>query len=92
MLATAETLREWLLKENKSHLRLVNITDAFATPKFTAYIRQLGKDTKHIPVKGAVVGITGAKKVLLMGYNRLLGGAMKPFDDEESAKDYLVGS
>jgi len=90
MLQTAENLRDILITDQKPHLRLVNITDAFATTKFTAYIRQLGKDTKDIPVKAAIVGITGAKKVLLMGYNRILGGAMRPFDDEEAAKDYLV--
>jgi len=90
MLQTAKNLREFLINNQADHLRLVNISDAFATPKFTSYIRQLGKDTGHIPVKAAIVGITGAKKVLLMGYNRLLGGAMRPFDDESAAKDYLV--
>ncbi|MAE85518.1 MAG: hypothetical protein CMB80_22475 [Flammeovirgaceae bacterium] len=90
MLSTAESLRDVLLNDNKEHLRLVNITEAFATTKFTNYIRQLGKDTKHIPTKAAIVGITGAKKVLLLGYNRILGGAMRPFDDEETAKEYLV--
>lgn len=90
MLNTATTLKELLLSENKAHLRLINISDAFATTRFTNYIRQLGKDTKHIPTKAAIVGITGAKKVLLLGYNRILGGAMRPFDDEETAKEYLI--
>ena len=90
MIAKAESLREFLLSDPGFHLRLVNITDTPATRQFTSFIRQLGKETKHIPVKAAIVGITGAKKVLLSGYNRLLGGAMKPFDDEETAKEYLV--
>ncbi|WP_258099246.1 hypothetical protein [Marinoscillum pacificum] len=90
MLNTAENLRSMIMKDEKEHLRLVNITEAFATTKFTNYIRQLGKDTKHIPTKAAIVGITGAKKVLLLGYNRILGGAMRPFDDEDTAKEYLV--
>ncbi|MFY0598815.1 MAG: hypothetical protein JXR03_04030 [Cyclobacteriaceae bacterium] len=90
MLDTAQELKNWLLSHEEFHLRLVNISDAFATPKFTSFIRELGKETKHIPVKAAVVGITGAKKVLLMGYNRLLGGAMRPFETEEEAKEYLV--
>jgi hypothetical protein len=90
MLDTAAHLREFLLSDPGFHLRLVNISDTPATRKFTAYIRELGKETKHVPVKGAFVGITGAKKVLLSGYNRLLGGAMRPFDDEETAKEYLV--
>ncbi|MEP1033842.1 hypothetical protein [Ekhidna sp.] len=90
MLETATSLREYLISSPGHHLRLVNITNTPATRKFTAYIRELGKETKDVPVKGAVVGITGAKKVLLSGYNRLLGGAMRPFDDEEVAKEYLV--
>ena len=90
MLETAKSLRSYLLSNPGYHLRLVNISDTPATRKFTAYIRELGKETKHIPVKAAIVGITGAKKVLLSGYNRLLGGAMRPFDDEETAKEYLA--
>jgi len=90
MLETASSLRAFLLSDPGEHLRLVNISDTPATRKFTAFIRELGKETKHIPVKAAIVGITGAKKVLLAGYNRLLGGAMRPFDDEETAKQYLV--
>ena len=90
MLDLAKSLREYLLSNPTYHLRLVNITDTPATRKFTTFIRQLGRETKHIPVKAAIVGITGAKKVLLAGYNRLLGGAMKPFEDEETAKEYLV--
>lgn len=90
MLATASSLRDYLLANPHDHLRLVNISETPATRRFTAYIRELGKETKHIPVRAAIVGITGAKKVLLSGYNRLLGGAMRPFDDEETAKEYLV--
>lgn len=91
MLETAASLKEYLLSDPGHHLRLVNITDTPATRKFTAYIREMGKQTKDVPVKAAIVGISGAKKVLLSGYNRLLGGAMRPFDDEGTAKDYLIG-
>lgn len=90
MLATAKELKDFLLSDPGHHLRLVNISDTPATRKFTAFIRELGKETRHVPVKGAIVGITGAKKVLLSGYNRLLGGAMRPFDNEETAKEYLI--
>ena len=92
MLSLAGSLRQFLMKEPEHHLRLVNISKTPATRKFTAYIRQLGNDTKHLQVKAAIVGITGAKKVLLTGYNRLLGGAMRPFEDETTAKEYLVGN
>ena len=90
MLELAGSLRTYLLSNPNFHLRLVNISNTPATRKFTTFIRQLGKETKHVKVKAAIVGITGAKKVLLAGYNRLLGGTMKPFEDEETAKEYLV--
>ena len=90
MLEMAASLRKYLENGPGFHRRLVNISDTPATRKFTSYIRQLGKDFKDVPVKAAIVGITGAKKVLLSGYNRLLGGSMRPFDDEKDAKQYLV--
>lgn len=90
MIETASQLKEWLLNERKYHLRLVNISETFAQPRFAEFIRKLGKDTKDIPAKAAVVGITGAKKVLLMGYNRIMGNSLKPFDTEEEALAYLV--
>jgi len=90
MLQMAASLRQYLESSPDFHLRLVNISDTPATRRFTSYIRQLGKDFKDVPVKAAIVGITGAKKVLLSGYNRLLGGSMRPFDDEETAKKYLI--
>ena len=90
MLNLAKSLREHLLSNPQFHLRLVNITNIAATRKFTSFIRQLGRETKHIPVKAAIVGITGAKKVLLASYNKLLGGAMRPFENEDAAKEYLV--
>lgn len=90
MLELANSLRNYLLSNPAFHLRLVNITDTPATRKFTTFIRQLGRETKHIEVKAAIVGITGAKKVLLSSYNKLLGGSMRPFEDEETAKEYLV--
>ena len=92
MLELAGSLRTYLLSNPNFHLRLVNISNTPATRKFTTFIRQLGKETKHVKMKAAIVGITGAKRVLLAGYNRLLGGTMKPFEDEETAKEYLVAT
>ncbi|WP_258105534.1 hypothetical protein [Marinoscillum sp. MHG1-6] len=91
MIAIASDLRQWLIKEGRPHLRLVNISEAYATQNFNKVIRQMGEETKHIPFKGAIVGVTGGKKALLLIYNRILGGKLKPFDTEEEAKAYLVG-
>lgn len=40
--------------------------------------------------KGAILGVSGLKRVLLDGYNQFIGGDLEPFESEEEAKDYLV--
>lgn len=91
MIQTARALKNHLLAERKPHLRLVNITGAYAKPRFSKFIRHMGEETKDIPFKGAIVGVTGGKKALLMIYNKILGGAFRPFDTEAEAKEYLIG-
>ena len=82
--------KEIILNDNKEHLQLSNFNKSFATSNFMKVANEFGKETKHLTKKGAILGITGAKKVLLKGYNALTGGILKPFDEEEEAKKYLV--
>lgn len=79
-----------ILRDNKLHLQLINISDAFTTSGFMKVAREFEKKTKSLIKKAAIVGVTGVKKDLLEGYNLILGGKMKPFDTETEAKDYLV--
>ena len=88
-----ETLKEAeavMLAENKLCMQLINISNAFATPNFMKIGNEAGKRVKHLTLKSAVVGVTGAKKVLLNGYNALTGGKMKAFETEEEAKEFLI--
>jgi hypothetical protein len=78
------------LQENKRRLQLSNLTGVFAVPEFMEKVQEAGKKTKHLTIKSAVVGITGAKKLLLNTYNALTGANLKAFDDEDSAKEWLV--
>lgn len=78
------------IQENKRRLQLTNITGIYAVPEFMEKVQEAGKKTKHLTIKSAVVGITGAKKLLLNAYNTFTGANIKAFDDEESAKEWLV--
>lgn len=84
-----ETVKKSLL-ENKRRLQLSNLTGVFAVPEFMSKVNEAGKKTRHLTIKSAVVGITGSKKLLLNGYGALTGINIKAFDDEESAKEWLV--
>jgi len=54
--------------------------------------KEVAKDTPKLATKRAIVGINSpSRKVLLQAYNLILGkDAIKPFDDLEKAKDFLV--
>jgi len=90
ILKTIDEASAKALQENKVRLQLSNLTGVFAVPEFMDKVKEAGKKTKHLTSKSAVVGITGAKKLLLNTYNVFTGANMKAFDDEESAKEWLV--
>ncbi|HBH47012.1 MAG TPA: hypothetical protein DDX98_00125 [Bacteroidales bacterium] len=90
MIEAVKKAESILLLENKPQLVLANLSNAFATPGFMEVNNTVSKNIKHLIEKGAVVGITGAKSILLKGYNLIIGGKMNPFSTEEEAKDYLV--
>lgn len=81
-----------ILQENKPYLTLTNISEAFATKGFLKQAGKLGERTGHLTIKGAIVGVSGGKRVLLNVFNRLFAGkkGLKPFDSEKEAMEYLV--
>lgn len=81
---------EFALRENRPLLRLSNMTDVYAVREVVEKAKYCGERTKHLTLKRAAIGITGAKKVLLNAFNRFTGNGTKAFDSIESAKDWLV--
>lgn len=79
-----------ILEDNKLHLQLTNILDAFATPGFMAAAKKFGKKTNPLTDRSAIIGITGVKVLLLRSYNFVSGEKLKDFKTIEEAKDYLV--
>lgn len=54
--------------------------------------KEINENYGHKISKRAVLGITGIKKILLAGYNKVSGKGVKaiPFDTKEEALEYLV--
>jgi hypothetical protein len=90
MIETLNQVEQIILSDNKPHLQLINISDAFATPGYMAAAKIFGKKTQSLTSKSAIVGITGVKALLLRSYNLVSGGKLKAFGTEEEAKEYLV--
>ena len=78
------------LQENKRRLQLTNLEGVFAVPEFMNRVKEAGKKTRHLTIKSAVVGVSGTKRLLVNTYNLFTGANMKAFDDEASAKEWLV--
>ncbi len=81
---------DFALKEGRPMLRLSNMTNVFAVSSVVEKAKQSGKRTKHLTIKRAAVGITGAKRVLFNAFNRFTGNNARAFDDLEEAKEWLV--
>lgn len=80
-----------LQAESRDILTLANFTDTYASDEILKYLT--GPDSKMASKKikkSAVLGVTGIKKIFLNMYNLVSHTAAKPFDDLESAKEYLV--
>lgn len=90
MIETLNQVEDIIVSDNKLHLQLINISDAFATPGFMAAAKSFGKRTHHLTERSAIVGISGVKALLLRSYNSVSGKKLKAFDTEEEAKEYLV--
>ncbi len=91
MIIILKKAQQIIIQENKEYLQLVDMSNAHATSKYMKEAKLVATETPKLAIKRAIVGITPIKKVILTGYNFIIGGiGLKPFDNLEEAKDYLV--
>ena len=90
LIATAYKVVDYLLNLNRPTLQLTNITGIYFTPKIMELLTKLTPRVEHLIIKDAVIGITGAKRILFHTYNAIVRGNAKAFDDEQAAKEWLV--
>ncbi len=82
--------KEFVLAAGNNLLVLVDIRNSYGDSKITKRLKQDGKLEKPQIKKEAVVGISGAKEILLKGINLFSNIGITPFKDLEEAKDWLV--
>ena len=69
---------------------LANFTGTYIGKEYFKLAKKYGVEYKHVTRKGALVGITGVKKILTRAFNAFTGTNVKIFDTEEEAKEYLI--
>jgi hypothetical protein len=72
-------------------LVLTNYEGTRATPEYMHRVRELGRDVFDKKFRrGAVLGITGLKRIILKGYISFTGHKIRAFDSEAKAIEWLV--
>ncbi len=87
-----KTLKEAvsMAAETEGPLRtLIDISNASGSPEWLEESKKQGKEIRDKAEKTAIIGVTGIKKILLMGYNTVVGGRVKPFNSKDEALAYL---
>jgi hypothetical protein len=90
MLKQLEYGTDVILKEKDKILYLGIFTDTIIFPAFMEKANSYGKDTDKKLIKGAIVGVSGMKSMLLNTYNMLTGSKMKALSSENEALSYLT--
>ena len=72
-------------------LALINFEGTYASPGFMKEARRLYTQVfDHKIMKGAVLGVSGVKKIILTSYNFFARQKIVPFNTREKAVEYLV--
>jgi len=71
-------------------LMLVDITGSYVYGETLDALKKAGKLTKEITKKEAIVGVTGAKKIMLKITQMFTGMQLRPFDTIDQAKEWLT--
>ena len=89
-----QTLDESISEEVASPTKvlvLANFAGSFGSTEFMGHLKQVGKEMMPKVQKTAVLGITGAKEILLNVYLRFTGDKnIRTFVTEAKALDWLV--
>lgn len=92
MLAVLYQMRDMVSEHNSEYYQLSDITGCYLTPKYMDELKKIAKTIPQTAIKRATVGFDSfTKKILLKMYNLLIAkNGIQPFDDLQTAKDWLV--
>jgi len=82
--------KELILVENKESLFLANYENTYGTTGYMKAAKDFTESTRHLVKKGAFLGITGPKVILLKGITFFIEVDFKTFDSEAVELDWLV--
>ena len=82
---------ELVLAEDEPVLLLENIGGLTISSDILSEVKRQYKRAKPNLERAAIIGVTGAKRILVLAVNKISGIDERTFSTDEKAKDYLVG-
>jgi hypothetical protein len=74
----------------KSMLMLVSLKDTLVSPRVSGILKENISQANKYGKKGAIIGLSGARKLIFELFSSLTKAENASFDDIEKAKDWLV--
>jgi hypothetical protein len=90
MIAIFRAHQELVHKDNKNYVYCADYTGSYTPPRYMKEVTNTIKTNKHLIGKGAFLGVTGAKNILLSSVIKLFGLNFKSFSDKNEALDFLT--
>jgi hypothetical protein len=82
--------KELVLAENKESLFVANYEHTYGTAAYMKAAKDFTESTRHLVKKGAFLGMTGPKVILLQGITFFIDVNFKTFSNEVDALEWLV--
>lgn len=92
MLSVIDQSREIMLKRDKPIHLLSKADHCYATPVVVRHAERTVSEYKHKLSKQAIIGLNLPKRMIVKGFNFLLGTDIRPFETRDEAIEYLTGN
>jgi hypothetical protein len=90
LIALTKRHKELILEENKMSLFMANYEHTYGTAAYMKAAKDFTESTRHLVRKGAFLGITGPKIILLQGITFFINVDFKTFSNEADALEWLI--
>ena len=90
MIAIHKAHLEFVYRDNKKYVYIADYTGSYTTPKYMKEVYNSLHNNKNLIIKGAFLGVSGAKGIILSSVISVFNLKFKTFNDKNLALDYLV--
>lgn len=90
MIAIHKAHLDLVYKDNKKYIYIADYTGSYTTPKYVKEVNKSLQNNRNLIIKGAFIGITGGKAIILSTIISLFKLKFKNFDNKDEALEYLI--